>query len=313
MNTAIKEEHIALMQQMYDCGKSYTEIALEIYARFGIPVHSDSVRYYVRRKKQKKLTKLEKLQNENIEKVLVISDLHIPFQRDDILKIVTEYADEVSLIILNGDVLDCKSISSFVELGRGKLIDEMGKAHTLLKMIDALTPNTPKIITQGNHEVRLKKYLAKNPNELNNMHTDNIMKEIIEGFKSVDHETGTVKHYKPLDRYQALDTWFFNYKGMICCHPLSFSKVPAKTAYNAVEYFVRNGYIFDTCLVAHTHHYGSCINLGKYTVETGCLCKEQPYAATGKLNYTPQDYGYHLAVFKDGVYDINLSKNYILK
>lgn len=313
MNTAIKEEHIALMQQMYDCGKSYTEIALEIYARFGIPVHSDSVRYYVKRKKQKKLTKLEKLQKENIEKVLIISDLHIPFQRDDVIDIVRKYADEVSMIILNGDIQDCKAISSFVELGRGKLIDEMSFAHQMLKWIDVLTPDIPKIIVQGNHEVRMKKYLANNPNELNNLHTDNIMKEVIEGFKCVDHEKGLVTYYEPLKNYTALDNWYYEYKGMICCHPLSFSKIPARTAYNAVEYFVRNGFNFDTCIVAHTHHYGSCMNLGKYTVETGCLCQEQPYAATGKLNYTPQDYGYHLAVFKDGVYDINLSKNYILK
>ena len=54
------------------------------------------------------------------------------------------------------------------------------------------------------------------------------------------------------------------------------------------------------------------MNLGKYTVETGCLCKPQPYSASGKLSYIPQDCGYHLAVFKDGKYDVNESRNYIL-
>ena len=50
----------------------------------------------------------EKLSNDGIEKVLVLSDLHIPYHRGDIVDIVKQHKDEISMIIFNGDIIDCK-------------------------------------------------------------------------------------------------------------------------------------------------------------------------------------------------------------
>ena len=300
-------------KEMYEEGLTYHEICRYIEDMDGTVINPESLRYYITRKDKPKVILRDKLAEDGIEKVLVISDLHIPYHRSDLLEIVQRHANEVNMIVLNGDIIDCKPISKFIELGRGTLIDEMAKCHEILKAIDDMTLGIKKVMILGNHEVRLSKYMASNPNELNNLHTDNVLKEVIEGFKKVDHEKGQVTYYSPLPNYEVLDTWYFIDKGCVYCHPISFSKIPARTAYNAVEYFVRNGYSFDTCLVAHTHHYGACKNLGKYTVETGSLCQPQSYASTGKLTYIPQDSGYHLAVFKDGKYDINLSRNYLLE
>lgn len=308
----LTEEQISYAKGLYARGFTYYDTCRELENMYGIIINPESLRYYITRRDKPKITVKDKLKDEGIEKVLVLSDLHIPYHRDDIIDICAKHKDEISMIIFNGDTLDCKSISKYVELGRGSLIDEMAVCHGTLKEIDNLTPNVRKVMVIGNHEARLEKYMATNHNELNDLHSSNILREICDGFKKADHEKGTIVYYDSLLNYEVLDDWHFTYKGMLCCHPLSFSKVPAKTAYNAVEYFVRNGFEFDTCLVAHTHHYGACMDLGKYTVETGCLCKPQPYSATGKLNYIPQDYGYHLAVFKDGKYDINESRQYIL-
>jgi predicted phosphodiesterase len=252
------------------------------------------------------------LDKEGIEKVLIISDLHIPYHRSDVLDIVKKHANEISTIILNGDIIDCYSISSFGVLEPQPLVKEMAACHDVLKQIQNLTPGVKRIVVQGNHEKRYERYLQKNTNELNKLHSANILNEVVRGFEDHDRQRGIVTKYEELD-YCVLNDWFYQMHDTIFCHPLSFSKVPAKTAYNAVEYFVRSGYSFNTCLVAHTHHYGACINLGKYSVETGSLCKPQEYAKSGKLNFTPQDSGYHLAVYKDGKYDINESRNYLLK
>lgn len=310
---SLNEEQISEGKELYERGHTYFYISQYYLDKYGISIHPESVRYYITRKDKPKLTIKDKLMDDGIEKVLVLSDLHIPYHRSDVIDIVKKHKDEISMIIFNGDIIDCKPISKFVELGRGSLIDEMASCHEILKEIDNLTPNVRKVMTIGNHEQRMEKYMATKKSELNDLHSSNILREICDGFKKANHEKGTIVYYKALPNYEILDNWYFEYNGMICCHPLSFSKIPARTAYNAIEYFVRNGFNFDTCLVAHTHHYGACMDLGKYTVETGCLCKPQPYSSVGKLTYVPQDYGYHLAVFKDGKYDINESRNYILK
>lgn len=312
MGIKLTDEAIQYGRDMLERGFTYYEISLVFNKKYGIDMNPESIRYYLIRKDKPKLTVKDKLADEGIEKVLVLSDLHIPYHRKDVLDIVDQHKDEVSMVVLNGDVIDCKPISKFVELGRGTLIDEMASCHTILKQIDDMTPDAKKVMTIGNHERRMAKYMASKPSELNDLHSDNILTEIVEGFKKVDHDKGQVIYFDKLENYEVLDSWYYQYNGMICCHPISFSKIPARTAYNAVEYFVRNGFNFDTCLVAHTHHSSSCFNLGKYCVETGCLCLPMEYASSGKLNYVPQESGYHLAVFKDGKYDINMSRQYIL-
>ena len=312
MSLKLTEEQIEHGKELYKNGMTYHEVSKLFDELYGIDIHPESVRYHLTRKDKPKLTEREKLLDTGVEKVLVLSDLHIPYQRSDVLDIVSKHAGEISMIVFNGDIIDNKAISKYVELKRGTLIDEMAACHELLKQIDDMTPNVKKVMILGNHEIRLSKYMASNPTQLNSLHTDNVLREIVDGFKKVDHEKGQLTYYNSLNNYEVLDTWYYVDKGVVYCHPISFSKIPARTAYNAVEYFVRNGVQFDTCLVAHTHHYGACMNLGKYCVETGCLCEPQPYASTGRLTYVPQDYGYHLAVFKDGKYDINLSRNYLL-
>lgn len=307
-----KDKVIDEMQNMYDNGVSYMDIAERIREKYGVIIHTETVRYHVKRKRLSKKTEVEKLQEQGIEKILVISDLHIPHHRDDVLDIITKHKDEISKIVFNGDTIDCEEISKFVSLGKGKLISEMASCHSFLKAVDDLTPNIEKVLVLGNHENRMSKYMASNANALNNLHTGNILREITDGFKDANHEKGTVTYYDKLSNYTVLDTWYYTDKGIIYCHPLSFSKIPARTAYNAVEYFVRNNFVFDTVLVAHTHHFGICKNLGKYCVETGSLCKPQDYASSGRLNYTPQDSGYHLVVLKDGKYDVNESRNFLL-
>lgn len=308
----LKDEQIAKGKELYKQGYSYYDISNYYLEHYGLSIHPESVRYYITRKGKPKVTVKEKLEQDGVEKVLVISDLHIPYQRDDILDIVDKHKDEISMIVFNGDVIDCKPISKFVELGRGSLIDEMAATHEMLKQIDDITKGVKKVLINGNHENRMSKYMASKQSELNDLHTDNVLREIVEGFKKVDHEKGQITYFDKLENYMLVDNWYWRYNDTIFCHPISFSKIPARTAYNAVEYFVRNGAVFNTCLVAHTHHYGACKNLGKYTVETGSLCLPQSYSTSGKLTYIPQDSGYHLAVFKDGKYSINESKNYLL-
>ena len=312
MAIKITDEQIEFGKTLFKNGATYYDVSIELYDKYGIYMHPESVRYYLTRRDKPKLTVVEKLANEGVEKVLVLSDIHVPFECKEVLEVVEKHKDEISSIILGGDIVDCVAVSSFDPLDALPLIDEMVAAHQLLKQIQDMTPNVKRIIIKGNHEERYAKYLSKHPNELNKLHSDNIIQEIVKGFEYYDRLKGVVSKYDTLD-YLVIDDWWTNYKGMIVCHPITYSKVAARTAQSALEYFVERSVDFDTCLVAHTHKQSSCFKFGKYSVEIGCMCKPMGYASSGRLSYTQQQNGYHLAVFVDGKYDINQSRNYTIQ
>lgn len=311
MGFKLTDEMMEYGKQMLEYGFSYYEISMAFSNKFGFDMNPESVRYYLTRKDKPKLTAREKLIEDGIEKVLVLSDLHIPFNREDILDIVDKHKDEISTLVLGGDILDCHGISSFATLEPRPLVEEMADCHKILKQIQDIIPNVRKILIKGNHELRYEKYLCKATSELNKLHSDNILKEVVKGFEHNDRQNGKVIIYDKLD-YEVIDSWYCQVNDMIVCHPLNFSRVSAKTAQMALDYFVEQGMGFNCCLVAHTHKCSSTWKYGKYAVEIGAMCKPQEYANKGRLTYTQQLCGYHLAVFKNGLYDVNESRQFIL-
>ena len=308
----LNDEQLRLARELHDNGETYHDVSLYLRDNYGINISSESLRYYVTRKDKPKLTKMEKLENEGMEKVLVLSDLHIPYQLDNVIDTVVKHKDEISTLILGGDIIDCFKISSFPKLDAPRLTTEMSECHKLLKAIQDVTPNVRKILIFGNHEERWKRYLGKVHSEVNNLHSANILHEIVRGFEVHDRLLGTTTLYEPLD-YEVVDNWWVQYNDMIVCHPISFSRVAAKTSQMAIDYFYERGLDFTSVLVAHTHRIASCMKFEKFSIEIGCCCKTQGYSESGKLTFSPQCNGYYLATFVDGKFDVNQSRNFIVK
>lgn len=308
----LTNEQIELAKDMFEDGVTYHEICRYIEDMDGTVINPESLRYYITRKDKPKVTLKDKLAEDGITKTLVMSDLHCPYHCDDILDIVTKHASEIDTLVLGGDIIDCYSISSYPTLEPRPLVTEMASCHRLLKSIQDIIPHVKKIVIKGNHELRWEKYLGSMKSEVNKLHSANILQEIIKGFEQHDRQAGTVTIYEPLD-YEVIDDWYCQVNDVIVCHPLSFSRVAAKTSQMALDYFVERGVDFKTCLVAHTHKVSSCIKYGKHAIEIGCLAKPQNYANSGRLTYTQQINGYYLATFKDNKFDINTSRNYIIE
>ena len=308
----LTEEQIAFAKDVYSSGSTYYDTCRELEKKYGIVINPESLRYYITKKEKPKLTIKEKLDENGITKILYISDIHVPFNRDDIVDIVAKHKDEISMIVLGGDVVDCHCISSFGALDPMPLIDEMANTHNLLKKIQDITSGIKKYIILGNHEARFKNYLEKNTSELNNLHSSNIIEEIVKGFEKHDRLNGVIYKYEKLD-YEVADNWFMKVNDTIICHPISFSRVAAKTAQMALDYFVERGeYEFSNILIAHTHKISSTLKYGKYAYEIGCLALPQSYAESGKLTYEKLQNGYFLGVYKDGKFDPNESRQYYL-
>lgn len=238
------------------------------------------------------------------ERVLVLSDLHIPFHKDkEIVNIVKEHSN-ANLIILAGDILDCFSVSTFPKEMHIPLYEELKIASSFLKKIDRLTPNTKKIVFRGNHEFRFKRYLAKFQSEFSPLVSDDILEILKNGFTYRDYKNRK-RVIEPLsDNFEIIDSWYYIYKDLILAHPTNFSKIPMRTCVSTYDYFKNQGIDFNALAIGHTHKAGSLIHGGTLLCELGCLCEQMDYANNGNVNYTPQTNGYGVFVFHKDKVDI---------
>ena len=235
-----------------------------------------------------------------IERVLVLSDLHIPFHLDeDIINIIDEHKDQISTIVFAGDILDCFGVSSFPKDYRLPLTTELSIASKFLRKIDKRTPNVKKVLFFGNHEYRFTRYLAKQDYDISTFFDTNILQLLKTGFtyRSFDNKKKSVPGLS--DNFTVLDSWYYQHHDVIFAHPSNFSSVPMKTAHNTYKYFSNNGFDFSAICIGHTHKLGSFFIWNKMVSELGCLCRTMDYTNHGNINYIHQTNGYGLYVFKD--------------
>ena len=100
----------------------------------------------------------------SINKLLVLSDIHVPFHDPDALRIAIEYgiAEKPDAVLLNGDTLDFYACSDHEKDPRK--VDWMGEIEAgrqLLRMMRTAFPNVPIYFKEGNHEYRLQRHLMK--------------------------------------------------------------------------------------------------------------------------------------------------------
>jgi predicted phosphodiesterase len=243
-------------------------------------------------------------------KALVLTDLHLPFHRPELILPAIEKHEDADFILFGGDIVDCESISKFPKEGRKPLAFEMAVTNSFLRKIDIMTPKSKKVVIKGNHEARFEKYLAEKANELNSLHGNNVLLEIAKGFTYHDKDTGEETEYSPLsDNYTIVDKWFYQLHDLIIAHPAKKpSNQQVKTATRTVEHFLKRGFDFNACFIGHTHQWGVAKHYSKYCGELGCLCREFDYADQGNISFSPQDYGYGVFVFNDGKISIDASE-----
>ena len=99
------------------------------------------------------------------DRILVLSDIHIPFQDNNAIKLAVEYGKhvEVNTVLLNGDIFDFYSGSRFVKDPR--LVDwktEVKLAKEFLTWLRSEFPDAKIIFKVGNHEERFEIYMKQN-------------------------------------------------------------------------------------------------------------------------------------------------------
>ena len=104
-----------------------------------------------------------------MNKFVVVSDIHFPFQDDDAIKAFFKFLKEntVDTIILNGDIIDCYDVSRFdKDISRmNSLQKEINLVNKFFSRTREINPEAKIVFIKGNHEDRIERYLKKH-NEL---------------------------------------------------------------------------------------------------------------------------------------------------
>lgn len=103
------------------------------------------------------------------EKVLILSDIHIPYHDIDALSVAiqTGIDEGVDTVVLNGDALDCHMISDFVkDPKKRKFKDELYAMRSFLSELRGQFPNAEIVYKEGNHEERYWRYMRVKAPEL---------------------------------------------------------------------------------------------------------------------------------------------------
>lgn len=105
----------------------------------------------------------------SIKKVLLISDLHIPYQDNEAITTALSYGkkQEIDAIFINGDLIDVYMLSFHEKDPRKRSIaNELEDCRTFFKGLRKAFDGIPIYYIPGNHEVRLERYLKVKAPEL---------------------------------------------------------------------------------------------------------------------------------------------------
>lgn len=112
--------------------------------------------------------------------ILLLSDIHIPFHDKSALELAVNYQKKIDTIILNGDILDCYSLSKFQRDPRKRLfVEEIKVARKFFEYLRSKFKKARIIFKFGNHEERYQSYIYYTAPELfgiNEIYLENILR-----------------------------------------------------------------------------------------------------------------------------------------
>ena len=125
----------------------------------------------------------KEMQNVHLKegRYLILSDVHIPYHDEDALTTALEWGlnNDIDCIILNGDIMDCYPVSSFIkDVGQPSLREEIEMTKAFFTYLRELFPIIPIYYKLGNHEERVKNYLlrqAKEFSDVDNLKFENLL------------------------------------------------------------------------------------------------------------------------------------------
>ena len=99
----------------------------------------------------------------------IISDIHFPFQDDTALYAAIDFLvkQNITGLILNGDIIDCYAISRFAKERRDvHLFEEIEMCKDFINALQQIFPDIPMWYRVGNHDMRIDRFIVNQAPEL---------------------------------------------------------------------------------------------------------------------------------------------------
>lgn len=229
----------------------------------------DAKSFMMINKIQKQLSDIYNFNNDGKrKKILSLSDIHAPYADvASIDKAIRENTD-CDICVINGDLLDLDSMSSFDSMKDMNISDEFKQVHKILKVLNETFDKT--YVVGGNHDyTRFARYIMKNIKpSLKEYAYDrlNPLKFVTEKYENIE----------------VLNHNLLEIGDVIFKHPNRYSAPEMKTIVNEKDIMLANkndlpNPDFRMIVMGHTHNAGSYYLNGVKLIEQGCLCEKMEY------------------------------------
>jgi predicted phosphodiesterase len=227
-------------------------------------------------------------------KILSLSDIHFPFQNQELIDEIIEEHRDADILVLNGDLLDGYAASSFAKdknipmhLEYTMALDFVRKVATIFSQV---------YIVRGNHEQRLEKYFANKIDATMQMFAcKDTLYYLAKGYVLDENgiHVGTIEMPNVFYNPQG-NPWILQLNKTVFLHPSSFTSAPLSTVIKACDYLQNflDWDSYDSVVMGHTHKLGKAIYRGKLIMEQGCLVKLMEYQRNAKFTKEPTTLGY---------------------
>lgn len=235
---------------------------------------------------------------------VVISDLHAPYQREDLLMYIAK-KHEGSRLVIGGDITHNDAFSRFdrreYPKSRNESLRHLGTKEILDYIVGSLYQvhqyfSDIKLIW-GNHDNWMARELAKVTGG-----DASLLDELYGNYFS-DHipnctiAQGTGRGRSLMKRGDAYIGHFYTYGAAKC-----------SGAVKAIEWMLGDPEVaaageWNVLVQGHVHKMNQSIHMGKLALESGCLCREPDYYDARLGNFPAQQLGYVVLNQKDGITD----------
>ncbi len=217
------------------------------------------------------------MSNYTVERVVVLSDMHVPYHDQACESLVLRFLQEFAptTLIIDGDVIDFYALSTFDRepSRRFDLAKDIQTTQNYMAELKKAVPATCKtVLIGGNHEDRLRKYLWSRAPEL----TGVVGTDIPDLLKLTKNNWQYVSYYNAPESNAGVPGYNLS-NVLLVTHGICISKYSAYTARAHFDRFHTSG------ISAHSHRLGTyyfrAYGGSWIWLENGALCTlEPPYS-----------------------------------
>jgi len=235
-------------------------------------------------------------------KILVLSDIHVPFTDEAKLQQAIDLHRTADILVLAGDIMDMYGCSKHRHRKNVPIEVELDNTVRLLEYLSQTFPVI--YMFPGNHDARAKKKIQ-----------DTLPADLLFLFDEEPLEMLS----KPFDNIFYHDDWFLQLGDAVFAHAERSSTIEGRPAILLAEYFEHKGWAKRLemgrvrCYVqAHTHQLSAVYREDMKMMESGCLAQIMEYVLDSTAVMRPPMSGCVAVVQQDGKTIFNETREYIL-